>query len=72
MIGNAKRVELLRRARAAQRRHDALELSPADRLAIARRLHALASAARPALPDRSTDEPPEQWLSLLARLRETA
>lgn len=70
VVGNSKRTELLRRARRRQRRHDALVLSPGERIAIARRLHELATAARPALAGRTADEPPEQWLSLLSRLRE--
>ncbi len=69
MLGNAKRARLLRRLRRQQRRDDALWLSPGERLAICRRLHDVATAAQPVLADRTTDEPPEQWLSLLARLR---
>jgi hypothetical protein len=64
VVGNTKRLELLRRARAQQRRHDALRLTPQQRLNAARALLDMA-APGPSV----TDETPAHWLRLVARLR---
>ena len=62
MIGSPERLALLHRARRLRNRQEALELTADERLAITRRMIALAEAASPAAPGRGTDEPPEHWL----------
>lgn len=63
MVGNPRRAALFRRARIAQHRHEALDMTPADRLAVARRLIELADAVGADAVEGGSDEPPAYWLS---------
>ncbi len=72
MLGNTKRVELLRRLRAQQRLRHARDLTPAERLAIARRIHQLSVEVGTSGRHAGGDEPASIWLALVAHLRESA